>query len=285
MLGSLQNNGGPTPTLALLSGSPAIDAGDPTAAPATDQRGLARVVNGIIDIGAFELQAVSPQADPGDPYIIHEGQSLTLSAGDSASPQGLGLSYSWDVNGDGIFGDATGVSPTLTWAQLQALGIQASATPYAVQVQINDGYGGTHLVTSQPVTLTVLPGLHITSFVTPAQGILNTTVDSVTVTFSDPIVATTLTAADLSLTPQWRPEPDHRRRPARDPAGLRHGRLVPDQRSFRPDPGQRAVRPDPRREHGLRRLRPGLWHGLGHLDDGHRQSGQRRGDRRSGRPA
>ena len=36
VLGPLQNNGGPTPTLALLPLSPAIDAGDATGAPATD---------------------------------------------------------------------------------------------------------------------------------------------------------------------------------------------------------------------------------------------------------
>jgi hypothetical protein len=44
--------------MALLPGSPAIDAGDNTNAPAYDQRGpgFARVVNGAIDIGAFELQ-------------------------------------------------------------------------------------------------------------------------------------------------------------------------------------------------------------------------------------
>ena len=47
----LQNNGGPTPTVALLSNSPAIDAGDP-AAPARDQRYYLR--NGLSDIGAFE---------------------------------------------------------------------------------------------------------------------------------------------------------------------------------------------------------------------------------------
>jgi hypothetical protein len=41
-LGPLQNNGGPTPTMALLAGSPAIDAGDNTGAPAYDQRGPAR---------------------------------------------------------------------------------------------------------------------------------------------------------------------------------------------------------------------------------------------------
>ena len=45
-LGPLQNNGGPTPTMALLAVSPAIDAGSVTVGgvtvPATDQRGAAR---------------------------------------------------------------------------------------------------------------------------------------------------------------------------------------------------------------------------------------------------
>ena len=39
MLGPLQDNGGPTQTMALLPGSPAIDAGDNTDAPEFDQRG------------------------------------------------------------------------------------------------------------------------------------------------------------------------------------------------------------------------------------------------------
>lgn len=60
ILGSLLYHGGPTPTHALLTGSPAIDAGDPnfTPPPLYDQRGLGydRVVNGRIDIGSFELQ-------------------------------------------------------------------------------------------------------------------------------------------------------------------------------------------------------------------------------------
>src|SRR5262249_53100740 len=56
LLGPLQNNGGPTQTIALLPGSPAVDAGDNSSAPATDQRGLPRIVGGIIDIGAFEVQ-------------------------------------------------------------------------------------------------------------------------------------------------------------------------------------------------------------------------------------
>jgi hypothetical protein len=60
MLGSLQDNGGPTFTHALLSDSPAINMGDPsfTPPPDYDQRGpgYPRVANGRIDIGAFEVQ-------------------------------------------------------------------------------------------------------------------------------------------------------------------------------------------------------------------------------------
>jgi hypothetical protein len=68
MLGPLQNNGGPTFTHALLPGSPAIDAGDPSFSPPPlyDQRGspFHRVFDGHIDIGSFEAQAVRATPTP-----------------------------------------------------------------------------------------------------------------------------------------------------------------------------------------------------------------------------
>ena len=51
-----RDNGGPTLTHALQSGSPAIDRGDP-AAPPQDQRGYGRV--GVPDVGAFEFGGVA----------------------------------------------------------------------------------------------------------------------------------------------------------------------------------------------------------------------------------
>jgi len=67
LLGSLQDNGGPTLTHALLPGSSAINAGDPsfTPPPFNDQRGapFVRVFNGRIDIGSFEVQ-VPPRPTP-----------------------------------------------------------------------------------------------------------------------------------------------------------------------------------------------------------------------------
>jgi hypothetical protein len=59
MLEPLQDNGRPTPTAAIMPGSPAIDAGDTTEAPEWDRRGpgYPMVVTGTIDRGALEVQS------------------------------------------------------------------------------------------------------------------------------------------------------------------------------------------------------------------------------------
>jgi CSLREA domain-containing protein len=63
-LGSLAANGGPTETVALLSGSAAIDTGATiaTGCPSTDQRGVTRpdepADGGACDIGAYESQGI-----------------------------------------------------------------------------------------------------------------------------------------------------------------------------------------------------------------------------------
>lgn len=65
-LGPLANNGGETDTLALLEGSPAIDAGTNAGCPPVDQRGVTRPQGPACDIGAFERLATpvpAPSAD------------------------------------------------------------------------------------------------------------------------------------------------------------------------------------------------------------------------------
>ena len=67
--------------MALLPGSPAIDAGDNALVPdgvTTDQRGLPRVVNGIVDIGAFESSLFTVSVTSGS------GQSTPVSTAFSA---------------------------------------------------------------------------------------------------------------------------------------------------------------------------------------------------------
>jgi hypothetical protein len=67
LLGPLGYFGGYNTTIALIPGSPAIDAGNPATCPNVDQRGLAR--QGICDIGAYEF-GVGPGVQLGFlPYV------------------------------------------------------------------------------------------------------------------------------------------------------------------------------------------------------------------------
>jgi hypothetical protein len=80
-LGPLQNNGGPTPTQALLPGSPALAAGDPAQSGSTDQRGVIR--SGAVNMGAYQASA-SSLALSGFPTSTQAGQpqSFTITLTD-----------------------------------------------------------------------------------------------------------------------------------------------------------------------------------------------------------
>lgn len=95
-----------------------------------------------------------PTANAGGPYVIDEGGSLSLDGPGSYDPDGDPLVYNWDLNGDGIFGDATRDSPTINWAQLVALGINdGPRTVPNVGLRVDDGHG--HVVDSPTTTLII----------------------------------------------------------------------------------------------------------------------------------
>jgi CSLREA domain-containing protein len=60
LLGPLTNNGGLTPTHALLTGSPAIDSASPDMCTAIDQRGVTRPQGSQCDRGAYEKDVLVP---------------------------------------------------------------------------------------------------------------------------------------------------------------------------------------------------------------------------------
>ena len=62
LLRPLADNGGPTPTMALMPASPAIDAGNDAAAPPADQRNVTR--SGQSDIGAYEYTPLLLSVQP-----------------------------------------------------------------------------------------------------------------------------------------------------------------------------------------------------------------------------
>lgn len=89
LLGPLGSFGGPTQTIPLLAGSPAIDAGsDAVCAGATvgnkDQRGITRPFGVHCDIGAFEYQVVNPL--PPAPNPLPAARPAAASGGPTPNP-------------------------------------------------------------------------------------------------------------------------------------------------------------------------------------------------------
>jgi hypothetical protein len=81
------NNGGPTQTMALKASSLAFGVGNASAAglPTTDQRGFARVVNGQVDLGAYEVQAGVVTIMPAATGFSGSSQTVTINATVTAS--------------------------------------------------------------------------------------------------------------------------------------------------------------------------------------------------------
>ncbi len=166
LLGQLADNGGPTQTIALLAGSPAIDNGDNTLVPidpstglpvTTDQRGFTRVVNGTVDIGAFEDQVVV--TTPANAQAANAGSVATVGLG-SFADSAINAGNSTVVVD---FGDG---SPTMTLLDV-APGSLGSVThtfaangTYTVTVTATDQFSDANLgtlavVVSTPTAISV----------------------------------------------------------------------------------------------------------------------------------
>jgi PKD repeat protein len=65
----------------------------------------------------------------------------------SADPDGDPITYSWDLNGDGTYGDSTAINPSFTYS---------TAGTYTVALKVTDSHGAATV--SAPVTITVGSG-------------------------------------------------------------------------------------------------------------------------------
>ncbi|BCM88805.1 hypothetical protein IAD21_00647 [Abditibacteriota bacterium] len=141
----LADNGGPTPTIALLPGSAAINTGSTTLT--SDQRGFPRPAGNVDDKGAFEAQNQAPVITS---VTITPAEALTtddliahVQASD-ADGDTLTYSYVWKKNGTVIAGQTGATLPASQTEDGDQITVTVTAT---------DGQLDSVPVTSAPVTI------------------------------------------------------------------------------------------------------------------------------------
>jgi hypothetical protein len=166
-LGTLANNGGPTQTIALGSGSSAINAVSCIGSISTDQRGYSRSTSGnLCDAGAYEFGAINPVQTTALSAVSGSGTygaTATLLATLSANGTGVaGKTIAFSLNGTTLGSATTGSSGIATLTGVSLSGINAGAYPGAIGASFAGDSGAT--ASSGSGTLTVAKANQTLSF-------------------------------------------------------------------------------------------------------------------------
>jgi serine protease len=120
-------------------------------------------------------QAFIPDADTGGPYTVAEGATVTVNGSGSSDPQGSALTYEWDLDNDGQYDDATGVTATFDNAGQDG--------PHTIGLRVTDPAGASGTDTGTVNVTNVAPTTSVNPIAASAE---NTTATTVTGTVSDP---------------------------------------------------------------------------------------------------
>ena len=105
---------------------------------------------GVI-VGDFGGSAAPPVANAGGPYTVDEGGSVTLDGSGTSDPDQAAdsLNFTWDLDGDGEYDDATGINPNFLADGLDGPGVVA----VALTVTDSDGLTSTANASIQVVNV------------------------------------------------------------------------------------------------------------------------------------
>lgn len=103
----------------------------------------------------------NPIADAGGPYVINEGDTLNLNASGSSDPDMDSLTFAWDLDNDGNYGETdepVTETANVSWSVLQSFGITDDpGSPFTIGVQVDDARGGVDTATTTVTVNNVSP--------------------------------------------------------------------------------------------------------------------------------
>jgi chitodextrinase len=124
-----------------------------------------------------------PLADAGGPYTIDEGHSITVDAFASSDPDDNILLYEWDLDNDGEYDDATGVTTDVSFDDDGV---------YTVGLKVTDEYGEFDTDMAEITVENVAPSIE--ALAAPLDPIQVGTSVETSATFTDPGILDTHTA-------------------------------------------------------------------------------------------
>ena len=144
----------------------------------------------VITINVVDV--IEVVADAGGPYSLDEGAMLVL---DGSGSTGSPTSWNWDLDDDGQYDDATGMTPSVPWATLAALGVDDDGL-FPVSLQLD---GGEDSANGSLTINNVKPTLSVTGPSSINVGGLYTLDLSVTDSGEDTIVGWTINWGDGTI--------------------------------------------------------------------------------------
>lgn len=110
-----------------------------------------------------------PVADAGGPYSAFSGETITLDASGSSDPDGDLLTYEWDLDNDGEYDDAVGVTTDVSFLEIGSLTVGLRVTDTG---GLSDADRAEVTVIPLPIKIDIKPGSYPNPINLKSKGII-----------------------------------------------------------------------------------------------------------------